>query len=80
MVAIRSAIILQSELNTWINICIVPHPYENFSAVKYVAEKAFEDWFDEDTDEPIGDYIKRKLDEAECEYEIYYGTEEEEDI
>lgn len=77
MSEVRAAIILQSDLNTWIDFCIVP--YADFLKVKEVAEKAYDDWFNDDTDEPIGNYIKRKLDEEELSYEIYY-SEEEEDI
>lgn len=76
MSEVRSAILLQSELNPWINICVVPDSYEDFNKVQYFAEKAYDDWFDDETDEPIGDYIKRKLDEAECGYEIYYASME----
>lgn len=79
MSEVKSAIILRSELNTWIDICIVPNNYEDFNKVRYFAEKAYDDWFDEDTDEPIGDYIKRKLNEYECSFEIYYASEEEEE-
>lgn len=72
-----SAIILRSELNPWIDICIVPDPYEDLNKVQCLAEKAYNDWFDDDIDEPIGDYIKRKLDKAECNYEIYYASMED---
>ena len=48
MIEITSAIILRSELNEWINICITVDPYENLLKVREVAEKAFDDWFDFD--------------------------------
>ena len=70
MTEVRSAIILRSELNPWIDICIVPDQYEDFGKVKAVAEEAYYDWFEQDAEEPIGDYIRRKLDEALCFYEM----------
>lgn len=77
MLEVRSAILLRSELNPWIDICVIPGQHEDFSKVQYFAEKAYDDWFDDETDEPIGDYIRRKLDEAECVYEIYNASMEE---
>ena len=77
MSEIRNAILLRSELNPWIDICIIPDPYEDFNKVQYFAAKAYDDWFDDDTDEPIGDYIKRKLNKYEFDYKIYYASMEE---
>ena len=77
MLEVRSAILLRSELNPWIDICVIPGQNEDFSKVQYFAEKAYDDWFDDETDEPIGDYIRRKLDETECVYEIYNASMEE---
>lgn len=82
MIEITSAIILRSEMNEWINICITVDPYEDLIKVREVAEKAFDDWFDLDTCECIGDYIKRMLDKAGCGYEMFFGNfnEDEEEI
>ena len=75
MVEVRSAIILQSELNTWISICITVGPYEDFEAIKEIATKAYDDWFeDEETDETIGEYLKRRLAEKGHEPEIFFGN------
>ena len=81
MIEITSAIILRSEMNEWINICITVDPYEDLMKVQEVAEKSFYDWFALDTCECIGDYIKRMLDEAGCSYEMFFGNfnEDEED-
>ena len=70
------AIVLHSELNPWIDMCIVPHADKD--KVKQVSTEAFDSWFDVDTDEPIGDYIKRKLTEAGCSFDIYWCMDEEE--
>lgn len=80
MTIATSAIILRSELNPWIDICIVPDPYEDFNKVKDLVEQAWDDWWDNDNDEPIGDYIKRTLDDAGRCYDIYYANVEEEEL
>jgi hypothetical protein len=79
MSEIRSAIILQSELNPWIDICIIPDKPDDLEKVRYFAEKVYDDWFDYDTDEPIVDYLKRRLDEYECYCTIYCADEDEEE-
>ena len=79
MTEVTSAIILYSEMNEWINICITVSPYEDILRVKEIAEKAFDDWFGLDTDECIGDYIKRMLDDAGCCYEMFFGNFNEDD-
>ena len=82
MIETTSAIILRSELNEWINICITVDPYEDLIKVKEVASKAYDKWFNSDTTECIGDYIKRKLDEAGCSFEMFLGdfNEDEEEM
>lgn len=82
MIIETSAIIIQSEMNPWINICITVNPYEDFLKIKEIAGSAYDEWFNSDTDECISDYIKRKLDEAECSYEMFLGNfnEDEEDL
>ena len=74
MIIETSAIVLYSDMNPWINICITVDPYEDFEKVRDIAEQAYDDWFEMDTDECIGEYIERMLDEAECSYDIYYGN------
>lgn len=74
MSEVTSAILFRSEMNEWINICITVNPYEDFTKVQEIAEKAYEEWFETDSCECIGDYIKRKLDESECSYEMYLGN------
>jgi hypothetical protein len=81
MIEQRSAIVIHSELNEWINVCIVVEPYEDFMKVKEIASEAYSEWWDSDTSECIGDYIKRKLDETGCCYEMFLGdfNEDEEE-
>lgn len=73
MIEDRSCILLTSEMNEWIRICIVVEPFEDFMKVKDIASKAYTEWFNVDTDETIADYIKRKLDEQELSYEMFLG-------
>lgn len=82
MIEVTSAIILRSELNEWINICITVDPYEDFLKVKEIASRAYDKYWNSDTTECISDYIKRKLDEADCSYEMFLGdfNEDEEEI
>jgi hypothetical protein len=79
MIEERRAIIIQSELNEWINICITVNPYEDFQKVKHIASKAYDKWFTSDTTECISDYIKRKLDEAGCSFEMFLGNFDEDE-
>lgn len=82
MITETSAILIQSELNPWINICITVDPYEDFLKVKEIASKAYDKYWNSDTTECISDYIKRKLDEADCSYEMFLGdfNEDEEEM
>ena len=73
MIVETSAIILQSDMNKWIDICIAVEPYEDFYRVKEIASRAYDEWFELDTDECIGEYIERKLNEAECGFKMYFG-------
>lgn len=81
MIIETRAILFQSEMNPWINICITVPESENFLKVKNIASFAYDGWFNLDTDECISDYIKHKLDEAECNYEMFLGdfNEDEEE-
>lgn len=74
MISVTSAIVIQGELNEWIKICITVDPFEDLLKVQEIAEKAYTEWFEIDTDECISDYIKRKLDEFDCSYEMYLGN------
>lgn len=80
MTEVTSAIVLRSEMNEWIKICIAVNPYEDLLKVQEIAEKAYAEWFEIDTDECIGDYIKGKLDESECGYEMFYGNFDEDEV
>lgn len=82
MIEDRSCILLTSEMNNWIKICIVVEPYEDFLKVKDIASKAYDEWWDNDSDETLTDYIRIKLDEENLSYCIFTGlfNEDEEDL
>lgn len=80
MSEVTSAIILHSEINEWIDICITVDPYEELTRVQDIAEKAYTEWFQIDTSECISDYIKYKLDEANCSYKMYLGSFDEDQL
>lgn len=73
MVEIKSAIILTDETNPWIDMCITVGAYENLEEIQELATNALSSWHEEETDEPIGDYVKRKLSEQGHEPQIYFG-------
>ncbi len=82
MIEERNCITILSEMNPWIRLCVVVEPYEDFLKVKDIVSKSYDEWFNIDTDEPISDFIKRKLDEEKLSYEMFIGdfNEDEEDL
>ena len=79
MIRTTSCINVYSDMNTWINFCIVIGDYEDFSKAEEIVRKAYDDWWElPDTQfEPIADWIGICLMENEIEYEIYFKNEEE---
>lgn len=78
----KDCIWIKSEMNNWINICILVHKKEDVEKIHQASEKAYDEWFNIDTDEPITDYIQRKLNEENFEFEILTGpfNDDEEDL
>lgn len=79
MIEIKSCIIIRSEMNTWIDICIVPDNYVSFVDVEEVALKAYNEWFEIDPDVTIVEYIDNALTEANLCYDVYIKANEEEE-
>lgn len=75
----KDCILIQSEINEWINICIVVQKEENFEKIFHASAKAYDEWFNIDSDEPIADYIKRKLNEEKFNFEIFTGPFDEDE-
>lgn len=80
MIETKTCINVWSDMNTWIDFCIVIGAYEDFSKAEEIVRKAYDDWWElEDAAfEPIGDYVSRCLNENGIEFEIYFKESEEE--
>lgn len=81
MIQKRNCILIYSDMNTWIDFCILVSD-KDFNKAKEVIEKAYDDWWTV-TDaefEPIGDWVSDKLKENGIEFEIYFKHEEEEGV
>ena len=80
MIQKQNCILIYSDMNTWIDFCILVSD-KDFNKAKEVIEKAYDDWWTvPDTEfEPIGDWVSDKLKENGIEFEIYFKYEEEEE-
>lgn len=74
MIKTSTCINVYSEMNTWIDFCIVIGAYEDLSKAEEVVQQAYDDWFElsDAQFEPIADYITARLTDEEIEYEIYF--------
>lgn len=74
MIKTSTCINVYSEMNTWIDFCIVIGAYEDFSKAEEIVQQAYDDWFELSGAqfEPIADYITARLTDEEIEYEIYF--------
>ena len=81
MVNVRTCINVYSEMNPWIDFCIVLEDEKDVTEAKEIIEQAYEEWFSSDnaTDLPIADYISDKLSDVCIEHEIYFTGKEEEE-
>lgn len=80
MIQTKTCINVYSDMNTWIDFCIVIGVYEDFTKAEEIVQKAYDDWWDSeeaDSDIPIAEYIGMKLTENDIEFEIYFKNEEE---
>ena len=80
MIQKQNCILIYSDMNTWIDFCILVSD-KDFNKAKEVIEKAYDDWWTvPDAEfEPIGDWVSDKLKENGIEFEIYFKYEEEEE-
>lgn len=79
MVQTKTCINVWSDMNTWIDFCIVISDYEDFAKAEEIVNKAYSDWWDDDTCEPIADFIGGKLTENGIDFEIYFKEEKAEE-
>ena len=81
MIETRNCINLYSELNMWIDLCILIPSQKDFEKAKEIVRKAYDDWWEDSYAqyEAIGDYIGIRLSENDIEYEIYFKMDDEEE-
>ena len=81
MVRTRTCINVYSEMNPWIDFCIVLENENDISDAREIIEQSYDSWFSakNQTDEPIMEYISRRLNEVCIWHEIYFTDKEEED-
>ena len=81
MIQTKTCINVYSDMNTWIDFCIVIGVYEDFAKAEEIVQKAYNDWWElpDEQFEPIADYISRCLMENEIEFEIYFKDAKEVD-
>ena len=80
MVNIRPCVNVYSEMNPWIDFCVVLENEKDISDAKEIIEQVYGEWFSDknQTDEPIAEYISRRLREVCIWHEIYFTIKEEE--
>lgn len=66
MVRARTCINVYSEMNPWIDFCIVLEEEKDTDNAKEIIRQAYNEWFSakNQTDDPIADYISRRLTEV----------------
>ena len=81
MVRTKTCINIYSEMNPWIDFCIVLENENDISDAREIIEQSYDSWFSakNQTDEPIMEYISRRLNEVCIWHEIYFTDKEEED-
>lgn len=76
----RKCINVWSDMNTWIDFCIlVSEP--DFEVARAIIEKAYNEWWElpDAQFEPLADCMGICLKECGIEYEIYFKEEDEEE-
>lgn len=79
MLKTNTCINVYSELNPWINFCIVIGAFEDFTKAEEIVQAAYDEWFENESDESIVDYISQCLTENDIDHEMYFRGEESEE-
>ena len=82
MIQTKTCINVYSNMNTWIDFCIVIGAYDDFTKAEEIVQKAYDDWWDSeeaDYDIPIAEYIGMELTENNIEFDMYFNNDEEEE-
>lgn len=69
-------ILIQSEMNEWIDFAINILDYRKYLDAKQIVDWAYTEWFESDISETIAEYISRKLNENCIGNEIYFKKSE----
>lgn len=72
MLETKACINIYSELNDWIDFCIVLGANEDLVKAVEIAQKSYNEWFENDSCEPIADYISSCLTKNDIDHEIYF--------
>ena len=78
MIQTKTCINVYSDMNTWIDFCIVIGAYEDFTKAEETVQKAYNDWWELPDAQylPIAEYIGNCLEDNGIEYDMYYNNEE----
>ena len=78
MIQTKTCINVYSDMNTWIDFCIVIGAYEDFTKAEEIVQKAYDDWWELPDAEflPIAEYIGNCLEDNGIEFDMYYSNEE----
>ena len=78
----KNCILIQSEMNNWINICIIVQKEKELDDILHVSSEAYNEWFESDTDETITEHVEKKLNEKNFDFKVFTGpfNEDEEDL
>ena len=81
MIQTKTCINVYSDMNTWIDFCIVIGTYDNFTKAEEIVQKAYDDWWELPDAQflPIAEYIGNCLEDNGIKFDMYYNNEEEND-
>lgn len=74
MIEKQSCIHVYSELNEWIDLCILVSD-DNYDEAINIVQSSYNDWFENDSCDAILDYILNSLTENDIEYKAYFNVE-----
>ena len=76
MLETKTCINVYSDMNPWIDFCIVIGAYEDFTKAEEIVQTAYDEWFENESDEPIAEFISQCLKENDIDHEIFFKAEE----
>lgn len=79
MITTETCIRVYSEMNPWIDFCIIIYKEDFALIAKSIINKAYNDWFDADHNETLSDFISSRLTEYGINHDIYFAPENEDE-